>query len=351
MSLIIYEDMQYLSEKYISIFSELENKKILLTGSSGMIMSYMAEFLVHLSHKYSLNIKLYLHGRNLVRMKQRHKDILDYDNVVLLSFDLLNPLDIDINFDYIIHGASPAGTKSFLENPVGTILPNVYGIKNILDFAKTHNSKVCFFSSNAIYGNVDKKTISENDYGIVDPLSDRACYIESKKLAEQLCIAYYKQYGVKTTIARIPFTYGPTYDLQTDTRALPRFIRNIIEDKDIEIFEDSTLLQYTYVADVISAVLYIILNENAIGQAYNIATSATMDMQQIIKTLISIDKCIKSKLILKEDKDNYYFKKDKNINLSMIDNKKLKMLGWKEHYNFESGLRRPFLGIQEKYNE
>lgn len=46
---VIYEDMEYLAEKHLTCFSQLENKRILITGSTGMIMSYMSEFLVRLN--------------------------------------------------------------------------------------------------------------------------------------------------------------------------------------------------------------------------------------------------------------------------------------------------------------
>lgn len=75
---VIYEDMEYLAEKHLTCFSQLENKRILITGSTGMIMSYMSEFLVRLNKKYKLNMIIYLQGRNKEKLykKQDRKSVV-----------------------------------------------------------------------------------------------------------------------------------------------------------------------------------------------------------------------------------------------------------------------------------
>ena len=210
---VIYEDMEYLAEKHLTCFSQLENKRILITGSTGMIMSYMSEFLVRLNKKYKLNMIIYLQGRNKEKLYKKHRAICLEENVFLVDFDILNKIPDDISFDYIVHGASPAATKYFLEQPVDTILPNVNGLMNMLNYAKNVNSggtKVVFCSSNVIYGKVNSAAITENDYGIIDILGERSCYVESKRMGEQLCVAYHRQYGIFANIVRVPYTYGPT---------------------------------------------------------------------------------------------------------------------------------------------
>ena len=112
---VIYEDMEYLAEKHLTCFSQLENKRILITGSTGMIMSYMSEFLVRLNKKYKLNMIIYLQGRNKEKLYKKHRAICLEENVFLVDFDILNKIPDDISFDYIVHGASPAATKYFLE--------------------------------------------------------------------------------------------------------------------------------------------------------------------------------------------------------------------------------------------
>ncbi len=348
MNVCIKGDIDCLMEKGTLEIEKLRNKKILLLGSTGMILSYMGMFLAKLNKQYELNIVLYLHGRNLEKIRRIYGSIIDRKNVFDICFDLTKEFPIDINVDYIIHGASPAGTKMFLEKPVETIISNVYGVKNSLDYARIYGSKVCFLSSTAIYGNTNKCRIAENDYGIVDPLDERACYMESKRLAEQLCYAYNKEYGIKAYIARIPYTYGPTYDLKNDVRALPKFIKSIIENRNIELFDDSVELQYTYVADIVTAILYI-LHNGVSGEAYNVCGTNCMNMQEILeKLLIYTDGKSCSKIILKKKDKNYYFGDKTSINLIAMDNRKLENLGWKECCPFSFGLRQTISGIYER---
>lgn len=349
MNKIIYQDMERICKEHIDCFSQLKDKSILLIGSTGTILSYMAEFLVALNFKYNLGIKIYLHGRNRVKLEQRHKKILNEKDVFLMEFDLLKGIPDNIHFDYIVHGASPAATNFFLNAPVDTILPNVYGMNNVLDYAKNEigGVKALFLSSNAIYGRVDKKVITEDIYGLIDPLADRSCYVEAKRLTEQLCVAYAKQYKVKSYIARVPFTYAPNYDLENDKRAIPRFIKKIIEDKDIEMFQDDTPIQYTYVADVISGFLYILLKGETLPiGVYNVCSSNCMDMKNIVDIMIKSSNS-KSKIILKDE--DYYFKNNKELDFTFVDNKKLKSLGWTEQFDFSSGLKQTILGIYDRY--
>lgn len=350
MNKVIYKDMEKICEKHINCFSQLKDKSILLIGSTGNILSYMSEFLVALNLKYELGIKLYLHGRNLKNLKEKHSNILDKKDVFLINFDLIKEIPKKIHFDYIIHGASPAATKFFLETPVDTILPNVYGMKNVLDYARENiSTKVIFLSSVAIYGNVGVHEIRENDYGYINPLLERSSYSESKRLTEQLCVAYHRQYNVNVNIARIPYTYGLMYDLKNDNRALPRFIKQILKNKDIDVFEDEALLQYTYVADVVSGLIYILLNGKPLPDGvYNISAKEQVNMYDMLKIMIeAID--TKSKIILK--KDDYYFKNNKEINFSKINSDKLKSLGWKQMYDINTGLRQMMLGINENIKE
>ena len=347
---VIYEDMEYLAEKHLTCFSQLENKRILITGSTGMIMSYMSEFLVRLNKKYKLNMIIYLQGRNKEKLYKKHRAICLEENVFLVDFDILNKIPDDISFDYIVHGASPAATKYFLEQPVDTILPNVNGLMNMLNYAKNVNSggtKVVFCSSNVIYGKVNSAAITENDYGIIDILGERSCYVESKRMGEQLCVAYHRQYGIFANIVRVPYTYGPTYDLEIDQRAIPRFMQCLLDNKDVEMFQDNTVIQYTYVGDVICGILYALLYGKPGSQgAYNICSENNINMYEFVDLMRK--NCLNtSKIIIKEEN---YFIKNKELNFTTIDNEKLKKLGWKEEYDYSLGIKQMMNGISERYN-
>lgn len=341
MNSIIDNDFKTLEENYSDILACLSEKTILITGAYGMITSYLGLFLLSIAERY--NISLILQCRNL---EKANKVYGDYQGKPYLS---LTNLDFEYGEmpgscpDYIIHAASAASTKQFIENPVDVMGPNIVGTWNLLNYAKNnHINKFLFFSSNSIYGEggVDKDILTENDYGIVDPLNERSSYIESKRASEQMCRAFWKQYSVPTSIIRICHTYGPTFDINRDVRIIPRTIRKIINGEDVEIYRDPhSVIQYTYIADMIAAIL-VVLVKGEMGEAYNSGSDEIVKMNDVIQWMLEADDCIRSKLIEKEIDSNYSFAQGKGVNFKKLSNDKIKKIGWKQLYKNEDGFKR-----------
>ncbi len=347
---IINQDMKHIIREGVLDPELLRNKRFLLLGSTGMILSYAARFLAEMNEEYSLNMRIVLQGRSIERLRMRHNTIKEKPGISFEVFDISTGIPDKIFVDYVIHGASPANGVFFLEKPVDTISPNVRGAISVLEYAKDKGVQVLYMSSTAIYGDVRSlgiQYISEHDYGIVNPLESRASYYESKRLGEQLCNAYNRQYGVEVCIARIPYTYGPCYDLSEDSRIFPRCIKKIITGKDIELFHEDKLLQYTYVGDVVSALLICLLRGES-GEAYNVCRMDGMSMENMVMTMASfMPENARSKVIVKENDDSYYFKNKKTVNLQWMSNLKLESLGWKSCFSFNYGLRQTIQGIKE----
>lgn len=341
MNRIILEDMEKLVSIYGNRFEKLKSSTILITGANGMITTYLSRFLAYLADSYG--IRLYLQCRNLEKAKKAYERYLNRNFFHLVSFDFENNEIPDIRFDYILHAASPAGTKYFMEVPVDVIRPNVVGTWHLLQHAKkTGTKKFLIFSSGSIYGEggTDKSVLTEEDYGIVDPLGVRSCYVESKRLAEQMGNAFWLQYKVPVSIIRIRHTYGPTFDLQHDARIIPRVIRQILNDEDIEIYKDpDSVIQYTYIADMVAAILLVLL-EGENGGVYNACGDEIVKMDDVIAWMVESDPSVKSALIEREMDENYRFGKDKGLNFRKLSNHKLKELGWKQLYSCKDGFAR-----------
>jgi nucleoside-diphosphate-sugar epimerase len=338
---VIIEDFDIIEKTYEKELSKLQGKKLLVTGSYGMITSYLCSFLIHIMDRFDL--ELYLQGRNERKLRERYGNFEESRRVHLMLFDFEKGELPDIKPDYILHAASAASTKYFVECPVDVLRPNTVGTWNLLNYAKENNiEKFLFFSSNSIYGEggVEKVILSENDYGIVDPLNDRSCYIESKRMSEQMCAAFWKQYKVPANIIRICHTYGPTFDVEQDTRIIPRTIKKILSGSDVEIYRDpDSVIQYTYIADMVAAILLIMLKGNN-GEAYNAGSDEIVKMDDVIAWMLQADPQIKSKLIEKEIDGNYNFAKGKGINFLKLSNEKLRSLGWRQLFSNEEGFKR-----------
>lgn len=341
MNKIITEDFEKILSAYEARFEKLKNSTVLVTGATGMISTYLSEFLIYISDSY--NLQLYLQCRNTEKAKRLFKEYLDKENIHLTNFDFENNDIPDIRFDYILHAASPASTSAFEKIPVDVISPNVIGTWYLMQHARRKGiSKFLIFSSGSVYGQSEKEkaSIGEEDYGVIDPLWYRSCYVESKRLSEQMGMAFWKQYNVPSSFVRICHTYGPTFDLEKDLRIIPRVVKQILNEEDITIYKDpNSVAQYTYVADIITAVLLVLLDGKP-GGAYNACGDDIVKIDDVIDWMVNADSSIRSQLIEKEIDENYKFGKGSGTLFPKFSNHKITELGWRQLYTPKEGFAR-----------
>ena len=192
--------------------------------------------------------------------------------------DILKPVKIREKVDFIIHTANSTSSKSFVETPVETINSIVDGTNNILKFAKDKKVKgVVYLSSMEVYGTTDfnrTEPLKEEDLGYLDLSNPRSSYPEGKRLAENLCLSYYKEFGVPVKIARLCQTIGAGVDYN-DARVFAQFARNIVEKQDIILHtKGESIRSYCYITDAISAI-FALLEKGKDGECYNVANPDT----------------------------------------------------------------------------
>lgn len=243
MSRIINEDMKFITRDVNIPWDVLYGKTVLISGVSGVLPAYMAETLLYLNQQQKAKIRILGFVRNLDKAKKRFQAHVDNPNLKLYQQDVDKFWLPDEKIDFIIHAASHASPKFYGSDPVGTILPNVIGTRNLLEIGrKSHIEGFLYFSSGDVYGKIpeDQYPIKENQCGEgIDPLSPRACYAESKRLGETLCRAYYDQYEVPVKIVRIAHTYGPGISLD-DGRSFADFIGAVVHGTDIVMNSDGS---------------------------------------------------------------------------------------------------------------
>lgn len=197
----------------------------------------------------------------------------------LLQHDITRPLPSDARADYVIHAASIASPMYYRKHPIETMDANVQGLRNLLDRCRDWEEAgspvrgMLFFSSSEIYGDPARSAIpTPEDYpGIVSCTGPRACYDESKRYGETLCVNFTRVHGLPVKIARPFNNYGPGLKL-SDRRVVPDFCRTVLAGNDIEILSDGTPTRtFSYVADAIAG-YYKVLVRGRPGEAYNIGT-------------------------------------------------------------------------------
>src|SRR5205085_5622980 len=132
--------------------------------------------------------------------------------------------------DNVLHFASPASPRDYLEYPIATLKVGSLGTHNALGLSLAKKARFLLASTSEVYGDPEIHPQSEDYWGNVNPIGPRGVYDEAKRYAEALVMAYHRQQGVNTCIARIFNTYGPRMRPH-DGRAIPTFLRQALQDK------------------------------------------------------------------------------------------------------------------------
>lgn len=303
-------------------WDKLDGCNILVTGATGLIGGCFVEVLMSRQNK---NYHVFASGRNEERARDRFKTFVDDPSFHFFKYDVMLPLEGDVNFDYIIHAASNASPNFFATKPVEVIKSNIIGVSNLMDYGMQHGLKrLLFVSSGEVYGEGDGRLFTEDYSGYVNSTSPRSCYPSSKRAAETLCVSYGAEYGIETVIARPCHTYGPNFT-ESDNRVYAQFIRNVLAGQDIVMKSTGTQFRsWCYVVDCAAALLYILLKgEN--GQAYNIAdVSSNISIKELAEMIAEIGGK-KVVIDLPSDAEKAGFNV---VTKSVLTANKLQALGW-----------------------
>lgn len=315
----------------------LKNRRILLTGATGLIGTFLIDVLMYRNRQYQDGITIYAMSRNKEKAQQRFLAYSRETSLHLLSHDVTVPLEGDVIYDYIIHGASNTHPVAYAQDPIGTITTNILGLANLLEYAVRYRAeRVFLMTSVEIYGESrgSQEAFSESDMGYIDCNTLRAGYPESKRVSESLGQAYSKHHDIDIVIGRFSRLYGPTME-DGDSKAVAQFIRNAVSGQDIVLKSaGSQYYSYSYVADAVSA-LFTILLKGKRGEAYNIADPASditlKDLAQLLAA--SVGSSVVFQIPHEDERVG-----GSTITKAILDAGKLRKLGWKSLFPIESGL-------------
>lgn len=314
---------------------KLYGKKVLITGATGTIGSFAADALIHLNQKEKANIRVLLAGRSVEKLQNQFGN---HDNVKYLSYDLNASIEFDEDIDYVIHAAGNAHPAAFNGDPVGTIVGNVDSTYRLLEYAKNHGGKrFLYVSSGEVYGQGDSSldAFDETYSGYMDVLSPRSCYPLSKRMAENLCVSYWKQHGVESVIVRPCHTYGP-FMTSSDNRAHAQFLHNALAGKDIVMKSAGTQMRsYNYVADCVAGLLTVLV-DGEIGEAYNLANpKSTLTIAEFAKKTAAAEDC----KVVFENPTEADVANQSPIPKQVLSTEKLEELGWRPAFDIDVGIR------------
>lgn len=279
----------------------MSGKRLLITGGAGFLGYYLVQAPLYWNTrnpgKAPINVTVY---DNFLRGCPDWLAGLKSDaNLTLVRHDIIEPLPADRPaFSFIIHAAGIASPIYYRRFPLKCMDANINGLRFLLDYsvaAKGTDTPVeafMFYSSSEIYGDPTPENIpTPEDYrGNVSCTGPRACYDESKRYGETLCVNYAQQEGLQITIARPFNNYGPGLKI-TDRRVLPDFARNILAGRNIEMLSDGAPTRtFCYSADAISGYYKVLLRGHS-GEPYNIGTeSPEISVRELAQRVTAIGK-------------------------------------------------------------
>ena len=318
-------------------WAQLKNRRVLISGASGLIGCFLVDVLMHRNQVYGDHIQILAAGRNIEMARQRFDYCWNHEAFEFVCHDINQPLPDIGAVDYIIHAASNTHPIAYATDPVGTVITNVVGTNNLLSYAVAHGARrVAFLSTVEVYGenrgDVDK--FDEDYCGYINCNTVRAGYPESKRAGESLCQAYAKQYGLDVVIARLCRVYGPTM-LDSDSKALAQFIRNAVRGEDIVLkSEGKQFFSYQHVSDAVSAILHILLCGEA-QAAYNVADERSDITLRELAGLLAERAGTNVVFQLPEGTEKAGYSRAMH---AILNPEKLKGLGWAPRYDIREGL-------------
>ncbi|MBR4906243.1 MAG: NAD-dependent epimerase/dehydratase family protein [Clostridia bacterium] len=319
---------------------------ILVTGATGMIGSCLVDALLYADVHFGNHLRVIALGRSTDKLLRRFAYESDTDRLRLAAQDICEPLSIDEPIDYILHAASNADPVSYALYPAETLLTNLVGTKNVLDYCKDHpKTRLLFTSTFEVYGRINEKAdgYRETDSGEIDLNAIRSCYPESKRCAEILMRCYQKEYNVDFVIARLCSIYGPTM-AESDSKAHAQFLRNGLEGQDIVLKSKGLQKRtYCYLLDTVKGIFFTLFRGKS-GEAYNISYEKSVaSIAEVAETVACI---CGTKVVydLPSAIESQGFSRPQDC---VLNNDKLKELGWTGSYTLEEGLRSTIAIIRQ----
>jgi dTDP-glucose 4,6-dehydratase len=250
-----------------------------VTGGAGFLGSHLCDRLLGKGHRV-----ICIDNLDTGSLQNIHH-IRD-TNFTFLNQDLTEPVFLEDEVDFVYHLASPASPIDYARLPLHTLKVGSYGTHHMLGLAKFKRARFLLASTSEVYGDPQVHPQPEHYWGHVNPIGPRGVYDEAKRYAEALTMAYHRQQGLDTCIARVFNTFGARMRPH-DGRAIPTFLRQALQDKPMTVFGDgSQTRSFCYVDDLIRG--FVLLAESDVHLPVNLGNPKEMSLIELAETVIDV---------------------------------------------------------------
>lgn len=295
-----------------------------VTGAAGFLGSHLTDLLIARGHKV-IGIDNFVTGSadNIAHLGGN-------PNFKFIQQDVTEFIFLEGPVHYVWHFASPASPVDYLELPIQTLKVGSLGTHKALGLAKNKGARFLLASTSEVYGDPLVHPQTEDYWGNVNPIGPRGCYDEAKRFAEALTMAYHREHGIQTRIARIFNTYGPRMRLN-DGRVVPAFISQALRNKPLTVFGDGKQTRsFCYYSDLIEGIYRLMMSNFA--EPVNIGNPTELTILEFAKQIKRITGA-KSRIVFKPlPKDD---PKQRRPDITRAK----KLLGWEPRVPLAKGLK------------
>jgi len=314
-------------------FKEIYMERTLITGGAGFLGSHLCDYFINLGHEVICMDNLIKKG-NIDNIAH----LFGHERFKFVKYDVTEYLYVEGKLDNILHFASLASPKDYLEYPIQTLKVGSLGTHKALGLAKEKKARFLLASTSEVYGDPLEHPQPESYPGNVDPIALRGVYDEAKRFAEAITMAYHRTHGLNTRIARIFNTFGPRMRID-DGRALPNFMVQALRGEDITVYGDgSQTRSFCYVEDMIEGIVRLLYSDET--TPINLGNPEEISILDFAKEIIEITGS-RSRIIFLPLPPN-----DPKVRRPDITKAK-KILAWEPKISRREGLRRTLQYFQK----
>jgi dTDP-glucose 4,6-dehydratase len=256
--------------------------RVLITGGAGFLGSHLCDRLLAEGHEV-ICIDNLRTGR-----KENIAGLLARRDFAFLQQDVTEPFFVEGKVDAVLHFASPASPKDYLEHPIHTLKVGGPGTYHALGLAKAQGAIFILASTSEVYGDPEVNPQPETYWGHVNPVGPRSVYDEAKRYAEAMTVAYQRAHGLRTRILRIFNTYGPRMRLN-DGRALPTLMSQALRGEPLTVYGDgSQTRSFCYVSDLVEGIYHLLLISDPAPLLLNLGNPEEVTLRQLAQEILEI---------------------------------------------------------------
>lgn len=256
-------------------------KTAVVAGGAGFVGSHMCDLLL------ANGVRVVCLDNMITGSERNVAHLADDERFTLTRTDVIEPVAVAGDVDYVLNLASPASPTDFDTLAIEIMRVGAWGTYHLLELAREKNAVYLQASTSEVYGDPLVMPQTEDYWGNVNPIGRRSVYDEAKRYGEALTMAYHRKYGLAVRLLRIFNTYGPRMR-PDDGRAIPTFISQALRGEDVTVHGDgSQTRSICFVADEVDGIHRLLMSDET--QPVNVGNPDTeVTMKRLAETIVQL---------------------------------------------------------------